>query len=57
MNFNSVNIRQLGSFVIFGTLIVGAVNSAMNGSAKHEWESTVNDDRYYLPFFKTKKNQ
>lgn len=55
--FNTQSIRQYGSFIIFGAMILSAAAQIQNGSAQHEWNAMNSDDRYYLPFFKTKKNQ
>ncbi len=55
--FNTQTFRQYGSLIIFGAMIFSAAAQIQNGGAKHEWDSMNSDDRYYLPFFKTKKNQ
>ena len=48
--------RQLASVLIFGAMIVGAVAQINSGHAKSEWDAMNRDERYYLPFFKSKRN-
>lgn len=45
----------MGAIFIFGALTFSLVREASSGAGTAHWQSMNNDERFYLPMFKTKK--